>query len=116
MLLDRFRQGLPSERVEFERALATVIMARLGVPVLLFGEYRNPFDFIDETGQWIEFETRRYWLEQSTNEIIQDMLSHDLSRAANSFDSDYTLLRITCKHDLGRYSPVSSSVVTRGSF
>lgn len=50
--------------------------------VLRFGEYRNPFHFLNEFDQWFEFQRRRRFEKESTWSILSDMLRDDLERAA----------------------------------
>lgn len=60
---------------------------------LLAGEYRNPFDFLNEFDQWFEFEKRKNFDKEPTHKIIASMLSHDLRRASQSMDTNYTMLK-----------------------
>lgn len=60
------------------------------MPALMPGEYRNPFDFITEHDQWFEFLKRKYFDRESTYDIIRDMLSDDIPRAARSADVSYS--------------------------
>lgn len=74
----------------FSETLIGEMYSSLGIPALLPGEYRNPFDFIDEHDQWFEFLRRKYFGKEATYDIIRDMLSDDLARAARAADTNYS--------------------------
>jgi len=56
-------------------------------------EYRNPFHFLDEFDSWFEFMRRTRFEKESACSVIRDMLSHDITRAAESLDTRYSKIQ-----------------------
>ncbi|MEM1225878.1 MAG: hypothetical protein AAGJ40_09275 [Planctomycetota bacterium] len=86
------------------------ISAALGVPSIMPGEYRNPFDFLTEFDEWFEFKKRQYADREPTHRIIKDMLSHDLHRAALSYDSNLSALKAMADEHYGRMKVDTRSI------
>jgi len=75
----------------------------LPVPIMSMmpGEYRNPFHFLDEFDQWFEFQSRKRFYKEKTQDIIQDMLRHDLGRARKAYDASSYGLKFDVMCDFG---------------
>jgi len=100
------------EYMEIRRAVIQESARRLSVPLVLPGEYHNPFDFIDEFDNWFEFERRRHFGKESTHSIIASMLAHDQIRAIRSMDTNYSQIKQMARQYAGRAIIDNRSVST----
>jgi len=87
---------------EYKQMVMEGVSRSLGVPAVMPGEYRNPFNILDEFDEWFEFEKRHHFDKESTHKIIEAMLSHDVARAAKSFDANYTWCKQIANEHFGR--------------
>jgi hypothetical protein len=76
----------PDLRV-WENIFAHELISHQRFPALRPPEYRNPFHFLDEFDSWFEFMRRTRFEKESACSVIRDMLSHDITRAAESLDT-----------------------------
>lgn len=74
----------------------------LNVPMMFRGEYRNPFDFIDEFEDWFTFEKRKHFDKESTFAIIRDMMPDDLTRVNQAMDANYSSMRFSTFQQFGK--------------
>lgn len=92
----------PDSYAAFSNQLLRELADSLCLPCLMPGEYDNPFNILDEVDQWFEFEKRKRFDKEPTRTILEDMLAHDLARAANALNTNYTMMQFRCFSDFGR--------------
>ena len=83
---------------------------------LMPGEYRNPFHFLDEFDQWFEFQSRKRFYREKTQDIIQDMLKNDIERAHKAYDASRCGLKFDVMCNFGVQILDPRSVLIRPDF
>lgn len=92
------------------------IAVSMGIPTILPGEYRNPFDFLREFDKWFEFEERKHYRKESTYSIVRDMLRDDPWRASKAMDANYTAAKWLANQQFGTYQPERQTFLTGVSY
>ncbi len=74
----------------FSETLLRRVAALLGLPAVLPGTYRCPFDFLTEFELWFEFHRRKLFAKEPTWIIIGEMLADDDRDPHDYMDTRYS--------------------------